>query len=33
VDDAMFFRDPAIGDHRPVNQAVYARIVEGGVRF
>jgi len=26
-------RDPATGDYCPINRAVYARIVEGGVRF
>ena len=33
VGDPLFFRDPATGDYRPINRAVYARIVEGGVRF
>jgi fatty-acyl-CoA synthase len=33
VGDPLFLRDPATGDYRPINRAVYARIVEGGVRF
>jgi fatty-acyl-CoA synthase len=33
VGDPLFLRDPATGDYCPINRAVYARIVEGGVRF
>ena len=33
VGDPLFLRDPASGDYRPIDRAVYARIVEGGVRF
>ncbi len=33
VDDPLFLRDPATGGYCPINRAVYARIVEGGVRF
>jgi fatty-acyl-CoA synthase len=31
--DPLFLRDPATGDYRPIDRAVYARIVEGGIRF
>ena len=33
VGDPLFLRDPATGDYRPIDRAVYARIVEGGIRF
>jgi fatty-acyl-CoA synthase len=33
VSDPLFLRDPATGDYCPINRTVYARIVEGGVRF
>ena len=33
VGDPLFVRDPATGDYRPIDRAVYARIVEGGIRF
>ena len=33
VDDPLFLRDPATGDYCPINRAVYARIVEGEIRF
>jgi fatty-acyl-CoA synthase len=33
VGDPLFLRDPATGDYCPINCAVYARIVEGGIRF
>ena len=33
VGDPLFFRAPTTGEYCPINGAVYARIVEGGVRF
>ncbi len=33
VGDPLFLRDPATGDYRPIDRAVYARIVEAGIRF
>jgi fatty-acyl-CoA synthase len=33
VGDPMFLRDFATGDYRPIDGAVYARIVGGGIRF
>ena len=33
VDDPLFLRDPATGDYRPIDRAVYARIVEGEIRL
>jgi fatty-acyl-CoA synthase len=33
VGDPLFLRDPAAGDYRPIDRAVYARVVEGGIRF
>jgi fatty-acyl-CoA synthase len=33
VRDPLFLRDAATGDYRPVDRAVYARIVEGGTSF
>jgi fatty-acyl-CoA synthase len=33
VGDPLFLHDPAAGDYRPIDRAVYARIVEGGIRF
>jgi fatty-acyl-CoA synthase len=31
--EALFLRNPATGDYRPIDRAVYARIVGGGIRF
>ncbi|OKO88694.1 long-chain acyl-CoA synthetase [Bradyrhizobium sp. NAS80.1] len=33
VSDPLFLRDPAAGDYRPIDESVYACIVEGGFRF
>ncbi|GLR86584.1 long-chain-acyl-CoA synthetase [Bradyrhizobium iriomotense] len=33
VDDPLFLRDPATGDYRSIDRAVYARIVEGEIRL
>jgi fatty-acyl-CoA synthase len=33
VSDALFLRDPATGDYRPLGRAGYARILEGGIGF
>jgi len=33
VDDRLFLRDPATGDYRSIDPAVYARVVEGGIRL
>ena len=33
VGDPLFLRDPAAGDYRPIDRAVYARVVEAGIRF
>jgi fatty-acyl-CoA synthase len=33
VGDPLFLRDPATGDYRPIDLAVYARIAEAGIRF
>ena len=33
VGDPLFLRDPATGDYCRIDRAVYARIVEGGIRF
>jgi fatty-acyl-CoA synthase len=33
VGDPLFLRDPATDDYRPIDRAVYARIVEGEIRF
>jgi fatty-acyl-CoA synthase len=33
VGDPMFLRDPATGDYRPIDQAVYARIAVSGIKF
>jgi fatty-acyl-CoA synthase len=33
VGDPLFLRDPATGDYRPIDWAVYTRIVEGRIRF
>ncbi|WFU38822.1 long-chain-acyl-CoA synthetase [Bradyrhizobium sp. CB82] len=33
VNDPLFLRDPATGDYRPIDQAVYARIVADEIRF
>jgi fatty-acyl-CoA synthase len=33
VGDPLFLRDPATGDYRPIDRAVHAGIVGGGIRF
>ena len=33
VDDPLFLRDPATGDYRSIDRAVYARIVKGEIRL
>jgi fatty-acyl-CoA synthase len=33
VGDPVFLRDPATGDYRPIDRAVYARIAVSGIRF
>ncbi|MGY8684353.1 long-chain-acyl-CoA synthetase [Bradyrhizobium sp. UFLA05-153] len=33
VDDPLFLRDPATGDYRSIDRAVYARIVAGEIRL
>jgi fatty-acyl-CoA synthase len=33
VKDSLYFRNPASGAYRPIDAAVYARIVEGSIRL
>ena len=33
VGDPLFLRDPATGEYRPIDRAVYARIAVSGIRF
>jgi fatty-acyl-CoA synthase len=33
VGDPLFLCDPATGDYRPIDRAVYARIAVSGIRF
>jgi fatty-acyl-CoA synthase len=33
VGDRLFLRDPATGNYRSIDRAVYARVVEGGIRL
>ena len=33
MDDRLFLRDPATGGYRSIDPAIYARVVEGGIRL